>query len=113
MEFVNRQLPDAALKKYLTKTKAAKKQKINANAYLYRMSGIPKTAMGSISADLKRFNLLKKTSPVNIHKYLEERAKLLPLEHKRFISPHLYKVGISKELMGIRNALTKQLRTLH
>ena len=55
--------------------------------------------------------LLEKKSPLNIHKYLLERAELLPLEHKRFISPHLYKVGISKKLMETRNALTKQLKT--
>ena len=55
--------------------------------------------------------LLKKKTPLNIHKYLKERAQLLPLEHKRFISPHLYKVGISKELMETQNALTKQLKT--
>ncbi|NQU55491.1 MAG: hypothetical protein HQ522_23480 [Bacteroidetes bacterium] len=55
--------------------------------------------------------LLEKRSPLNIHKYLLERAELLPLEHKRFISPHLYKVGISKKLMKTRNALTKQLKT--
>ncbi|MCF6332296.1 MAG: nicotinate phosphoribosyltransferase [Draconibacterium sp.] len=55
--------------------------------------------------------LLQKKSPLEIHKYLEERAKLFPDEHKRFISPHLYKVGISKKLMETRNALTKKLKT--
>ncbi len=57
--------------------------------------------------------LLKKINPQNIHKYLEERAQLLPAEHKRFISPHLYKVGISKKLMETRNTLVKKLKTLH
>jgi len=57
--------------------------------------------------------VLKKISPVNIHKYLTERAALIAEEHKRFISPHLYKVGISKKLMETRNALTKKLKTLH
>lgn len=56
---------------------------------------------------------LQNKSPLEIHKYLEERSKLLPQEHKRFISPHLYKVGISKKLMETRNALTKQLKILH
>ena len=54
--------------------------------------------------------LLKKKTPLEIHKYLEERAQLLPQEHKRFISPHLYKVGISKKLMETRNALKKHLK---
>lgn len=52
-------------------------------------------------------------TPAEIHEYVVKRAKLLPDEHKRFISPHLYKVGISKELMETRNALTKKLKTLH
>ncbi|MCG6185855.1 nicotinate phosphoribosyltransferase [Maribellus maritimus] len=55
--------------------------------------------------------LLKKKSLVEIHNYLLERAKLLPNEHKRFISPHLYKVGISKKLMETRNNLATQLKT--
>lgn len=54
-----------------------------------------------------------KKSIAEIHNYLVERAQMLPQEHKRFISPHLYKVGISKKLMETRNALTKQLKTLH
>ncbi len=54
--------------------------------------------------------ILKKRNPVQIHQYLEERAKLLPQEHKRFISPHLYKVGISKKLMETRNTLAKRLK---
>ncbi len=45
-----------------------------------------------------------------IHKYLMNRAALLPEEHKRFISPHIYKVGISEKLMEIRNKLAKQLK---
>ena len=44
-----------------------------------------------------------------IHKYLLNRAALLPEEHKRFISPHIYKVGISEKLMNTRNALAKQV----
>jgi nicotinate phosphoribosyltransferase len=53
---------------------------------------------------------LKMQSPMEIHKYLESRATLLPDEHKRFISPHIYKTGISKELMETRNALSKQIK---
>ncbi|SHF96485.1 nicotinate phosphoribosyltransferase [Mariniphaga anaerophila] len=44
-----------------------------------------------------------------IHQYLSKRSELLPEEHKRFISPHIYKVGISQKLMETRDALTKQL----
>ena len=53
----------------------------------------------------------KKQSLPDIHKYLLKRAELLPDGHKRFISPHLYKVGISERLMETRNALALQLKT--
>ncbi len=45
-----------------------------------------------------------------IHQYLVKRAALLPEEHQRFISPHIYKVGISEKLMETRNTLAKQLK---
>jgi nicotinate phosphoribosyltransferase len=57
--------------------------------------------------------LIELKTPQIIYEYLEKRAILIAEEHKRFISPHLYKVGISKKLMETRNALTKQLKTLH
>lgn len=46
-----------------------------------------------------------------IHQYLLKRSELLPDEHKRFISPHIYKVGISEKLMKIRDDLIKRLRS--
>ncbi len=52
--------------------------------------------------------LLKQTNPLIIHNHLEERAKQLPQEHKRFISPHIYKTGISKKLMETRNQLARE-----
>ena len=45
-------------------------------------------------------------SPDEIHRYLLQRAASLPDEHKRFISPQIYQVGISQKLMETRNALT-------
>ena len=56
--------------------------------------------------------ILKKQTLTQIKNYLFKRAALLSEEHKRFISPHLYKVGISEKLMETRNILTKQLKTL-
>jgi nicotinate phosphoribosyltransferase len=47
------------------------------------------------------------TSPSEINSYLKLRAARLPEEHKRFIMPHIYKVGISKELLGLRDTLRK------
>ena len=57
-----------------------------------------------------RITLEKQTIP-EINSYLAKRAKLLPDEHKRFISPHIYKTGISKKLMQTRETLEKQLKT--
>jgi len=54
--------------------------------------------------------IIEKQSPAAIHNYLKERVRLLPPEHQRFISPHIYKVGISKKLMETRNNLAKQLK---
>ena len=54
--------------------------------------------------------LLKKQSPTEIHNTLENRASLLPDEHKRFISPHTYKTGITPELMNVRNKLSRQIK---
>ncbi len=40
-----------------------------------------------------------------INDYLEHRLSLLPEEHKRFDFPHIYKVGISKALMNLRDEI--------
>ena len=56
--------------------------------------------------------ILKKQSPQEIHQYLESRSALLPDEHKRFISPHIYKTGISEKLMETRNTISKQLKNI-
>jgi nicotinate phosphoribosyltransferase len=52
--------------------------------------------------------ILENKTPEEIHRYLLLRAASLPDEHKRFISPHLYKVGISEKLLKVRDSLTKQ-----
>ncbi|WP_176466278.1 nicotinate phosphoribosyltransferase [Aliifodinibius salipaludis] len=42
--------------------------------------------------------------------YAKKRlAKLIP-EHKRFDNPHIYKVGISKKLMDLRDNLTQKMK---
>ncbi len=46
-------------------------------------------------------------APMDCHAYLLTRAELLPSEHKRFIMPHIYKVGCSIKLLELRD----QLRT--
>lgn len=58
-------------------------------------------------------NINNKQTPGAIHRYLIKRAEQLPVEHKRFISPHLYKVGISQNLMTTRNKLKKKLERIN
>lgn len=56
-------------------------------------------------------NVIKeKQSLAEIHSYLIRRAAFLPKEHFRFISPHVYKTGISEKLMDLRNTLKNQLQ---
>ncbi len=54
--------------------------------------------------------LAKKQSPIEINNFLSGRIVLLPDEHKRFISPHIYKTGITSKLMQTRNIVTKQIK---
>ena len=48
-------------------------------------------------------------SPLQCHEYLISRAALLPAEHKRFIMPHLYKVGASLKLLNLREKVKKEI----
>ena len=42
--------------------------------------------------------------------YAKSRLEKLNPEHKRFENPHIYKVGISKKLMDLRDRLTQSLK---
>jgi nicotinate phosphoribosyltransferase len=44
--------------------------------------------------------------------YVQERLTLLPAEYKRFENPHIYKVGISKKLMNLRDDLRHQHKNI-
>lgn len=57
--------------------------------------------------------LIQPKKPSEIHQYLVKRAQLLPAEHQRFISPHIYKTGISEQLMSMRNKLTQKINALY
>lgn len=50
----------------------------------------------------------KEQAPGDIAAFTKSRLQQLPEEHKRFLNPHVYKVGISKELLETRNDLAKQ-----
>ncbi len=54
--------------------------------------------------------LIDYETPLQINKYLQKRFAQLPIEHKRFISPHIYKVGISEKLMNLRNDMMESIR---
>lgn len=56
--------------------------------------------------------LIPDKTPVEIHKYLQQRIAFLPVEHQRFISPHVYKVGISKKLLELRTSIIASARLL-
>lgn len=43
--------------------------------------------------------------PEEIAQYVQERLKQLPQEHKRFENPHVYKIGISKKLLILRDKI--------
>ena len=49
--------------------------------------------------------LTEDKTPSEIYARLRERVALLPVEHQRFVSPHIYKVGISRKLLDLRNTL--------
>ena len=49
------------------------------------------------------------SSPQECHEYLMSRAVLLPAEHKRFIMPHIYKVGTSMKLLNLQDEVRKKM----
>ncbi len=54
--------------------------------------------------------VIKKESPYEIAHYVQERMKMLSDEHKRFEFPHIYKVGISKQLMELRSKMIREIK---
>ncbi|MPQ46016.1 nicotinate phosphoribosyltransferase [Marinifilum sp. N1E240] len=55
--------------------------------------------------------LIEEQTPSEINQYLKKRFAQLPDEHKRFISPHIYKVGISRSLLDLRDNMLKDIRS--
>jgi len=56
--------------------------------------------------------LINPNKPEESFQYLKSRMNLLPEEMKRFISPHIYKVGISEDLYNLQEKL-KEKFSLH
>jgi nicotinate phosphoribosyltransferase len=55
--------------------------------------------------------LIESKTPLEINAYLRKRFAQLPDEHKRFISPHIYKVGCSESLLDVRDHLLMDIRS--
>ena len=49
-------------------------------------------------------------TPAESAKYAQQQLGKLNPEHKRFDNPHIYKVGISKKLMNLRDSLAQKLK---
>lgn len=47
-------------------------------------------------------------TPKEISEYAQDRLKFLPGEQKRFMNPHIYKVGISRQLLELRQKLAEK-----
>jgi len=54
--------------------------------------------------------LIEDKKPAEIYRDLEQRSRFLPEEHRRFISPHLYKVGVSEQLSVLKKKLMGDLK---
>ncbi len=54
--------------------------------------------------------LIDPPTPSESAKYAQEQLEKLSPEHKRFDNPHIYKVGISKKLMDLRDTLTQEVK---
>lgn len=56
-------------------------------------------------------NVLTGDKPLSeIREYLQSRTSLLPGEYRRFTNPHVYRVGISPNLLNLRNNLIKTVQ---
>lgn len=55
--------------------------------------------------------LIPHRTPEQINQFLQQRFALLHDAHKRFISPHIYRVGISKKLMELRTQMMQEIQT--
>jgi nicotinate phosphoribosyltransferase len=53
---------------------------------------------------------MEPVSAGEISKYLRKRLDRLPAEHKRFMDPHTYMVGISRNLLELRQNLARKVK---
>jgi len=61
---------------------------------------------------VKNGEIINKSNNIQqINNYRKKRLKNLPIEHRRFEKPHIYKVGLSEKLNNYRNSLVYNLRS--
>ena len=89
----------------------------NGNTYFHPLKPEKKTNVSSLKRESlhhmvmdegKRSNQFSNISLEDIIENRKQRFNLLPEEYKRFENPHLYKVGISKELLNLKNKLKEE-----
>ncbi|SEA47950.1 nicotinate phosphoribosyltransferase [Psychroflexus halocasei] len=71
-------------------------------------SHILEPLLKTVMKDGKRYE--KKKSLAKIKAYAAERLNELPEEYKRFSNPHIYKIGVSTELLETREKLRETLK---
>ena len=49
-------------------------------------------------------------NPHDLARYVQQRMRQLPKEFKRFLNPHVYKVGISQQLMDLRTEVQQRVK---
>ncbi len=73
-----------------------------------RVAGLKKECLSTKVFDQVLTNSFM-PSAIECNEYLMSRVALLPSEHKRFIMPHIYKVGVSKNLLNLRDNLKNKI----
>jgi nicotinate phosphoribosyltransferase len=73
------------------------------------MGGFEKEKLSQ--AVMKRGNLMNiSQNAYEIAEYTKARLERLPSEHKRFLFPHTYHVGISEDLQSLRDQIKERSR---
>jgi nicotinic acid phosphoribosyltransferase len=106
--------PDAAL------DGVYKLSAINGNPRMKISESVEKVTLPGVKKLLRIFDkdgffyrdgiFLSDEIPGDIHAFLKQRVTHLPMEHRRFVQPHIYKVGISEKLLKLRSELMDMKR---
>lgn len=79
---------------------------------------IKHTDVSKLKSEILTQKVIKKGKSVNptktlseIKSYSMQRFEQLPTAHKRFISPHIYKVGVSKQILETRDKIIQNIQS--